>query len=913
LRPFEADEDHLFFGREKEIDELLRKLRTTRFVSVVGTSGSGKSSLVRCGLISSLYGGFMTQAGSTWRIAKFRPSEDPIGNLAASLNEPGVLGTTGELAATNRILLEATLRRGTLGLVDAYRQARIPKDENLLVVVDQFEELFRFRHSRHVQNSKDEAVAFVKLLLEAAGAVEVPIYIVLTMRSDFIGDCMEYPGLPEAVNAAQYLIPRMRRDGIRSAITGPVAVGGGQIAQRLVLRLLNELGDDQDQLPVLQHALMRSWDYWEKHRAPNEPIDIAHYEAVGTMREALSLHAEEAFEDSRPGTGGKTTERMFKALTDTFSDPRGIRRPTAVKQLAEICEASEAEIIAIVNIFRRPGRSFLTPPSNVTLGSRSVIDISHESLMRCWTRLIQWAEEERSSAEFYVRMAQAAAWYEQGKAGLWRDPELELGLQWQQQNRPTAAWAEHHYDSSFGRVLEFLDRSHKERDRLSAEQERARRTKLRQYQWAAAVLATLLIAAGILGYIARRENARAEQNLKLAQNAVDEMLSSAGREEARVAEDVPELEEFRRELLEKARSFYSIFTQQKPDSTRLREEMARAHFRLGDIERILVRPDAAQEYRAAIDGFQALSMEDPGNAGYRQALANSYNWLGETLRSESGKEADADRAYGRALELQQKLVSENAQDTQYQIELARTHYNRGIVRYIAARFQESESDFREAIRLLKPPAEKQPDSASAQELGRSYNNLGTLMRSQDRNQEAKEFYESAVRIHSELSKRQPGNREYRQELATFTNNLSLLLMDQQQFDLASETNKTALGLMEELASPARSLAVQLANAHNVRCRILLLKGPREAGAECDEAFRILQNVQQSRLFHSGSDLEKVFRDLGYNYIDLARLSTGSGFQEQRVRAVANLSRLLPQIPEPDRSELGKSYQALSGK
>lgn len=895
LRPFEADEDHLFFGREKEIDELLRRLRTTRFVSVVGTSGSGKSSLVRCGLISALYGGFMVQAGSTWRVAKFRPSEDPIGNLAGALNHPDVLGTRDEMAATNRILIEATLRRGTLGLVDAYRQARISKDENLLVVVDQFEELFRFRHSRQISNSRDEAVAFVKLLIEAANAVDVAIYIVLTMRSDFIGDCIEYPGLPEAVNNGQYLIPRMSRGEIRSAITGPAAVGGGQIAQRLVLRLLNELGDDQDQLPVLQHALMRSWNYWEGHHGSGEPIDIQHYEAVGTMRSALSLHAEEAFEETGAGSGAEIAERMFKALTDTFSDPRGVRRPTTVKELSRICEASDAEIIALIEIFRRPGRSFLTPSSNLPLEPRSVIDISHESLMRCWARLIGWAEQERTSAVFYIRLAQTAAWHEQGTAGLWRDPELELGLQWRRQNHPTAAWAEHHYDSSFGRVMEFLDRSREERDRLLAEQERERRAKLRQYQWAAAVLALLLIGAGLLGYIARRENARAEENLKLAQNAVDEMLSSAGREQARVAEDVPELEEFRRELLEKARAFYAIFTRQKPDSIRLREEMAQAHFRLGDIERILARPDAAQEYQAAIDAFKALAMEDPHNAGYRQSLANSYNWLGETVRSETGKEADADRAYGSALELQQQLAAQDPQNGAYRQESARTHYNRGIVRYIAGRVQDSEADFREAIDLLKPLAEKQPGSAAAQELGRAYNNLGTLMRSQDRLPEARQGYEDAIRIQEELSKRQPANREYKQELATFRNNLSLLLMDDQKFDLAAETNRQALDLMEELASPALSLAVQLANAHNVRCRILLSQGPREAAAECDEALRLAQNLQRTR------DVQRVFRDLGYNYVDLAKAS-----ESERVHALANLSKLLKEIPEPDRTDLMKA-------
>jgi hypothetical protein len=172
----------------------------------------------------------------------------------------------GELASTNRVLIEATLRRGTLGLIDAVRLSRLPGNDNILIVVDQFEELFRFKRSRQIQNSRDEAVAFVKLLLEATRQSHLPIYVVLTMRSDFIGDCMDYPGLPEAVNESQYLVPRMTRDELRSAITGPVAVAGGHIATRLVLRILNDVGDDQDQLPLMQHVLMRTWNHWAQHR-----------------------------------------------------------------------------------------------------------------------------------------------------------------------------------------------------------------------------------------------------------------------------------------------------------------------------------------------------------------------------------------------------------------------------------------------------------------------------------------------------------------------------------------------------------------------------------------------------------------------------------------------------------------------
>ncbi len=138
----------------------------------------------------------MAGASSSWRVAVMRPGEDPIGNLAYALASRDVLGSAApddDFAATAPVLLEATLRRGARGLADALKQARIPRDENLLVLVDQFEELFRFRRNTQIANSRDESIAFVRLLLEASRQRDQPAYIVLTMRSDFVGDCMDYP------------------------------------------------------------------------------------------------------------------------------------------------------------------------------------------------------------------------------------------------------------------------------------------------------------------------------------------------------------------------------------------------------------------------------------------------------------------------------------------------------------------------------------------------------------------------------------------------------------------------------------------------------------------------------------------------------------------------------------------------
>src|SRR5262249_31496796 len=142
---------------------------------------------------------------------------------------------------------------------------------------------------------QDAASVFVNLLLAAAASPDGRAYIVITMRSDYLGECAQIPGLAEAVNRGEDLIPRLSRDQRRAAIQKPVEVGRARIAPRPGQGMLNDLGDETDQLPVLQHALMRTWEAWTADNAGDEPIDLPHYEATGGMAEALSRHADEVY------------------------------------------------------------------------------------------------------------------------------------------------------------------------------------------------------------------------------------------------------------------------------------------------------------------------------------------------------------------------------------------------------------------------------------------------------------------------------------------------------------------------------------------------------------------------------------------------------------------------------------------
>ncbi|MBS0261396.1 MAG: formylglycine-generating enzyme family protein [Planctomycetes bacterium] len=327
LRPFEENDAPRFFGRGVQKRQMLKRLEQVHFLAVIGTSGCGKSSLVHAGLLPALRQGWLLGTGTEWKMAKLRPGDSPLRNLAAALHraltQPEVpTAGAGVLAAAVQPTPAAqgpaksdesedrelgveltlnTLNRGRYGILDLVAESELESGANVLVLVDQFEELFRYREKIEIarppesspevkesarpsadrdvrQPSEDrdaavlaernraryarhnEAIAFVDLLLAVAGQTQAPVYVVITMRSDFLGQCDLFQGLPEAINQSQFLTPRMTSDQLRDAIVGPLDQFAASATPALVGRILDEIGAEPDQLPLMQHALMRTWN-----------------------------------------------------------------------------------------------------------------------------------------------------------------------------------------------------------------------------------------------------------------------------------------------------------------------------------------------------------------------------------------------------------------------------------------------------------------------------------------------------------------------------------------------------------------------------------------------------------------------------------------------------------------------------
>jgi WD40 repeat protein len=545
LRPFGVEESHLFFGREGQSDEALQKLADNRFAAILGASGSGKSSFVFCGLIPTLHGGFMTSAGSNWNVVTCRPGGGPIDNLAEALlvKDPAFHALAEEDKLIRKTIISTVLRSSSLGLVEVIKQLKTDDFQNVLILVDQFEELFRFSQMESGQSDQNEAAAFVNLLLEASNYLDQPIYVALTMRSDFIGECAKYPALTQMINDSHYLIPQMTRDQKRMIIEGPVAVGGGKISPRLTQQLLNDLGDNPDQLPILQHALMRTWQYWVDHRKEGEPMDLRHYQAIGTLKQALSQHANEAY-DSLNKREKEICEIMFKALTERGSENQGIRRPTKLSTIAAIAGVSEDEVERIVDRFREPGRSLLMPPHGIRLESDTVVDVSHESLMRIWDRLKIWLDEESRASQMYKKLSDAATKFQEGKTTLWKMPDLQMALNWREENSPTLVWGSR-YNQAYERTMVFLETSEKAYETEQANKILLQKRKVAFIRTFAIIAGAIAIGALFLVVYANLKATEAEKQKIIAdENAVAATEAAA---EARKQESLAILEKERAE------------------------------------------------------------------------------------------------------------------------------------------------------------------------------------------------------------------------------------------------------------------------------------------------------------------------------------------------------------------------------
>ncbi len=447
IRPFTSAEDKYFFGREGVVAEVLDSLLANRFVALVGASGSGKTSLIQSGIIPEL----ITDENQEWVPVSIRPGQKPVESLIRGFQKVFPKKVTESDVQS--------FLSGSQSLGDLINEKGLGS-HNYYLVVDQFEELFRNGPSgkKKKRNGRNpESVRFVDLLMKAASEERPGIFVMLSIRSDYIDACSMFRALTEQMNKSKYLLPQMTREALSKAIMGPIRLAGAGVETGFEEYLLDDLDEVDTKLPMLQHALMRTWDFWTQQGKLDQSISISDYQATGTIRNALCDHLEEAYEelDQHQKT---ICEKVFKTITFKSEQHDGFRRQTSLGNIARIVQSSVDEVADVVEVFRKSGRGFISPHTSVSLKSETLIELSHESLISIWDRLQDWVDEEADSINMYLRLSEASALYQQGRTELWKPPDLQIALNWRDSQNPTPAWGVQ-YNPAFERAMVFLTTS----------------------------------------------------------------------------------------------------------------------------------------------------------------------------------------------------------------------------------------------------------------------------------------------------------------------------------------------------------------------------------------------------------------------------------------------------------------------
>ena len=401
LRPFEPDEWAIFRGREDRVVQLIDLLGSHNVALVHGSSGCGKSSLVRAGVLPAIARDHAL-SGRPFDYAIFRPSEGPLRGLARMLAEK--LGApdgeeahawwSSQLIFSRRIVETIEERVKARGL-DAF-----------CLVVDQFEEVFHWIRER---GDADVSV-LVDLMCRIGDDQERRYFFVLmTMRSDYLGECARFPDLGTLINRCQYFLPNLDDRGLYRAIHEPARLFHGEIDQELSDRLRIEASTRQDQLPVMQHLLMRMT---ERVRTPGKPwrLTLKEFDEVEGTHGALSAHADAIYAQllARHPRTEDAMEWFFRALIDLDVGGRAVRRRCTKAALVEIAHRDAAFVDDVVAAYSSQGANLLTVTDPNEGQGESIVDISHEALLRRWTRMVG----------------------ESGKGGGWVRHEFQDGLLW---------------------------------------------------------------------------------------------------------------------------------------------------------------------------------------------------------------------------------------------------------------------------------------------------------------------------------------------------------------------------------------------------------------------------------------------------------------------------------------------------
>jgi len=480
---------------------LIEKLKATRFLAVVGASGSGKSSLVRAGLIPILRKNALPDS-NTWNIHVLTPGAHPLTTLAAHL------ARLYPHDAMHKTLDQLGNDERTMHLAVALALAERPAAERVVWVVDQFEEAFTLCRDER------ERAQFIANLLYAASIPDSHNIGVLTLRADFYPKCTAYPELSALIAAQQFLVSPMSIDGLRQAIEEPARRVGLEFEKGLVETILDDVENQPGALPLLEHALLELWE--RRHRGI---LTLEGYRDSGGVGGAIAKRADAIYNAFSPDQQA-ITRRIMLRLTQLGEGTEDTRRRAAMSEL--VTRSEESEVVESVVHALADARLVITSSDN---SDEQWIDVSHEALIRGWPHLRQWIDEDRAGLRVHRRLTESAQewqrlWHDQSV--LYRGARLSEVMSWHRKTESTLNDLEYEFLNA---SIELQKREAQELERKADRDGQIRRELARElHDGPSQLLTAVIMGLKFLKQIIQRQPERVEAELDELERLITQAL-----------------------------------------------------------------------------------------------------------------------------------------------------------------------------------------------------------------------------------------------------------------------------------------------------------------------------------------------------------------------------------------------------
>ena len=503
LKPYSKNTSNSYFGREQDVENLLQILQKNKLLTLNGVSGSGKTSLINSGLIPRLQNGFIGQAGKEWSITSFRPGINILLNLSHALTQNNVLKVDSKSNTTDqKYYSEIISNSGSMGVVEIYKRSDIFNKKNLLIIIDQLEDLFKYEKYFDSSKSEDDN-NLMDIIYRSVTMKNTAIYFLICIETPYLSKLTSYKKLQEIISKSQYAIQNLNQTGINQILENTFKKQNILFDSKVVDLFNQTLKEEISYLPNFQFLLYKLYEKFVLNSSEKSIIDLEDIEDLGGLEHSIAKDFETIFSSST-----KENQKIVSLLFKAISSPQNNTdiQYESILNISEYTNSTRVELSKIIKSFKKtfnnlfdvfePSITGISASANKTYDAKNILTLKYIKFLN-WERYTKWLDEEKTNFKDFKDFSEIAIKKSNNQVGFLKTPVLERAIVWQKNASTNKNWAKK-YKLNFEQTINFINESEQDDLRIKTEKEN-QLTRERNKDRRAKKIGYIVAGFGIIG------------------------------------------------------------------------------------------------------------------------------------------------------------------------------------------------------------------------------------------------------------------------------------------------------------------------------------------------------------------------------------------------------------------------------